>query len=66
VEESSAGGGARDVVPAVRGGGRSRAEGEAAWTEKDEASRSQKDPFAISQKVQGSLCKLKFPTATKS
>jgi hypothetical protein len=38
---AGAGGGAREAVPAVGGGDKRRAEGEAAWSEVDEAERCQ-------------------------
>jgi hypothetical protein len=47
---AGAGGGAWGVAPAVSGGGRSRAEGEAAVTEEEEAGRCQGDLFAIFKK----------------
>jgi hypothetical protein len=44
----------------VSGGAGAEQRVEAAVEEENEAYRSQKDPFAISQKVQGSLYKLKI------
>jgi hypothetical protein len=40
---AAAGGGAREAVPAVNGGDRSRAEGKRRWSEEEEAERCQED-----------------------
>jgi hypothetical protein len=60
-KENPAGDGARGTAPAVSGGCRSEAEGEAVVTEEEEAGRSQKDLFAILEISRDSSVKKDFP-----
>jgi hypothetical protein len=60
----AAGGGARGPAPTVSGGGRADQRGKRRWQRKKKQAMSE-GLVCNSQKVQGPLCKLRFPTATK-
>jgi hypothetical protein len=60
VDGVAAGGGAREAVPAVDGGDRSRAEGGSGAVRGGRNRLESEGLVCESQKVQGPLCKLKF------
>jgi hypothetical protein len=66
VEENSAGGGARGVVPAVSGGGQKQSRGEARMPEEEESRQESEGPICKLKNFQGLLCKERFPIDTKS
>jgi hypothetical protein len=66
VEKFSAGGGARGAASATSGGGRSNAEREAARPRGRRSNEVSEGLVRDFQRVQGPVCKLKFPSDTKS
>jgi hypothetical protein len=63
---AAAGGGAREAVPAVNGGDRSRAEGGSGAVRGGRSRLESEGLVCDFQKLQEFLCKLKFPIDTKS
>jgi hypothetical protein len=62
---AAAGGGAREAVPAVNGGDRSRAEGGSGAVRGGRSRLESEGLVCDFQKLQGPLCELRFPINTK-
>jgi hypothetical protein len=63
---AAAGGGAREAVPAVNGGDRSRAEGGSGAVRGGRSRLESEGLVCDFQKLQGPLCELRFPINTKA